>query len=57
MSVAGLVPGLLQEFAPRWQLREIRLPGSRFPNVLEKGGGVVAVTSWALTDQKLIRHR
>lgn len=34
MSVAGLVPGLLQDFAPRWQLREIRLPGSRLPNAL-----------------------
>lgn len=33
VSSSGLVPGLLQDFAPWWQLCQIRLPGSRLPTL------------------------
>ena len=52
----GLSQGLLQDSTPRWQIGEIRLPGSRiaYLGTLE---AEQPVTSWAISDQKVLRHR
>lgn len=53
VSSSGLVPGLLQDFAPWWQLCQTRLPGSRLPT-LQGGSRDHLGIHWPGTPRSLV---